>query len=100
MGLSVERRDRLIESLIQRINRWGLTTLAIIFLEANKPLSFIGSQALLFSQPLLGFLLGDEVVREYASLFEDRANVERLLQGLEGRQGGTLAADDTVVGKG
>jgi hypothetical protein len=81
--LSVDQRDLLIERLVQKVSRWGLTAPAILFLEANKPFSFIGSQALLFFQPLLGFLLGDEVIGGYAQLFEDQANVERLLQLLE-----------------
>jgi hypothetical protein len=81
--LSVDQRDLLIDRLAQKVSRWGLTAPAILFLEANKPFSFIGSQALLFFQPLLGFLLGDEVIGGYAQLFEDQANVERLLQLLE-----------------
>jgi hypothetical protein len=79
MELSVERREQLIEELAARIARWGLITPAVLFLEVNKPFSFIGSQALLLFQPLLSSLLGNRVV-EYAQLFEDRASVERLLQ--------------------
>jgi hypothetical protein len=81
--LSVDQRDLLIERLAQKITSCGLTAPAILFLEANKPLGFIGSQALLFFQPLLGFLLGDEVIGGYAQLFEDQANIERLLYLLE-----------------
>ena len=62
MELSVDQRDLLVERLAQKIYSCGLTAPAILFLEANKPFSFIGSQALLFFQPLLGFLLGDEVI--------------------------------------
>ena len=82
MELSAERREQLIGELAARIARWGLITPAILFLEVNKPFSFIGSQALLLFQPLLRPLLGNRVV-EYAQLFEDRASVERLIQRLE-----------------
>lgn len=85
MPLDPTRRDELIEDLAEKIARLGLTAPAILFLEAHKPLSFLGGQALLFSQPLLGFLLGDEAARDYALLLEDRENVERLLRSLEGR---------------
>jgi len=81
--LSAEQRDLLIERLAQKVSSLGLTAPAILFLETHKPFSFIGSQALLFLQPLLGFLLGDEAISQYAQLFEDQANVERLLQLLE-----------------
>jgi len=80
--LSAERREQLIGELAARIAHWGLITPAILFLEVNRPFSFIGSQALLFFQPLLSPLLGNKVV-EYAQLFEDRASVELLLQRLE-----------------
>lgn len=82
MELSVERREQLIGELAARIARWGLIPPAILFLEVNKPFSFIGSQALLLFQPLFSLMFGDRVV-EYAQLFEDRASVERLLQRLE-----------------
>jgi len=83
--LNVDQRDLLIERLAQKISSCGLTAPAILFLEVNKPFSFIGSQAMLFFQPLLGFLLGDEVIGRYAQLFEEQANVERLLHLLERR---------------
>jgi hypothetical protein len=81
--LSVDQRDLLIERLAQKISSCGLTAPATLFLEANKPLSFISSQALLFFQPLLSFLFGDEIISGYAQVFEDQANVERLLHFLE-----------------
>ena len=83
MELSLERRQQLIEGLADWIKRRGLTLPAMILLETHQPLSFIGSQALLFFQPFLGFLVNDEIIREYAVLFEDRTSVEWLLQHLE-----------------
>lgn len=80
--LSAERREELIGELVAKIARWGLITPAILFLELNKPFSFIGSQALLLFQPLLSPLWGNKIV-EYAQLFEHRASVEQLLQRLE-----------------
>ena len=76
-------RDRLIDELATGIQRRKLIGPAILFLEANKPFSFIGSQLLLMAEPLLGIFVPDEKVRDLALLLEDRANVERLLQRLE-----------------
>ena len=81
--LTEARRDELIETLAGRIEGMGLATPAILMLEANKPLSFLGSQALLVLQPLLGFAVGDTATEEYAALLEDRDNVERLILRLE-----------------
>ena len=84
--LSDERRDVLIERLAQRVEAMGLTSAAILMLEAHKPLSFIGSQAILILQPLLSFAVDSQTSREYSQLLEQRANVELLIRRLE-RQG-------------
>ena len=81
--LSTERRDALIEALAQRIESMGLAAPAVLLLEAHKPLSFLGSQALLVLQPLLAFAFGASTSAEYAVLLEEPSNVERLIQRLE-----------------
>ncbi len=82
MELTPEREQELIESLARRVQRLGLIAPAILFLESNKPFSFIGSQALLFFQPVLR-MLSPERVDEYVALFERRECVERLIERLE-----------------
>ncbi len=79
--MTTAERDALIERLARRVEAAGLVAPAIAFLEANKPFSFLGSQALLFLQPLLSpFLSG---TGEYIAFLEDRGNVERLIRRLE-----------------
>lgn len=85
-GLSDERRNELIENLARRIEGMGMTSAAILMLEAHKPLSFLGSQAILFLQPLLSFAFDPRTSQEYAELLEQRDNVELLIRRLE-RQG-------------
>jgi hypothetical protein len=80
------RRDALIESLAQRIEAMGLATPAILMLEAHKPLSFLGSQAILIAQPLLNVAFNPTASQEVADLLEDRSNVERLIERLERRE--------------
>jgi len=84
MRLSASRRDELIERLVSQLDAWGMVAPALMFLEANKPLSFLGSQMILLSQPVLGLIWEDNLLRDYALLLEDRDNVERLLCHLEG----------------
>ncbi len=81
--LSNERRDELIETLARRIENMGLTTPAVLMLEAHKPLSFLGSQAVLVAQPLLSLVFDPSTSMDYARLLEDRSNIERLIQRLE-----------------
>jgi hypothetical protein len=75
--------EQLIDHLAARLQAWGLTTPGIAFLEANKPFSFLGSQFLLFVQPLLSTFVGSAVTDDYIALLQDRANVERLIRKLE-----------------
>ena len=75
--------DALVERLAHLIGRWGLVTPAIFFLEANKPLSFIGSQALLLLQPMTDLFMTPELTADLAALFADRDRLETLISRLE-----------------
>ena len=75
--------QQFVEQVAQRIDLWGMTLPAIVFLEATKPISFIASQGLLLCQPLLGFFSRERAVGGYADLLADRARVEVLIARLE-----------------
>jgi hypothetical protein len=88
-----ERQEQLIEHFVAWIKAKGLRSPAILLLEANKPLALIGGQALLFAQPLLGLVgtaLGWPVDREHATewatLLEDPAGIDHILERLEGTE--------------
>jgi hypothetical protein len=72
-----------MERIAHLIAQWGLETPAIAFLEANKPLSFVGSQALLMLQPIADLFVGRELSMDLATLLADRDRVELLLARLE-----------------
>jgi len=80
------QEEKLIGRLADWILRHRLVTPAVLLLEANKPFSFLGSQALWMLQPLLGPAIGHERVAVYARLLEDSTSVERLLECLELRR--------------
>lgn len=82
-GLGADGHDQLIDDLAHRLDDWRLTTPAIAFLEAHKPLGFVASQTLLALQPLLTLFLGDVSIREYSALLEDSGSVERVICRLE-----------------
>lgn len=81
--LGADGHDQLIDSLAQRLDGWRLTTPAIAFLEAHKPLGFVASQTLLALQPLLTLFLGGVSIGEYSALLEDSGSVERVICRLE-----------------
>jgi hypothetical protein len=75
--------DQLVERLSCLIARWGLLAPAIAFLEANKPLSFVGSQVLLMLQPITNFFVTRELTDDVVMLLADRDLLEQLVARLE-----------------
>ena len=75
--------DLLIERVAGLIARWGLVTPAITFLEANKPFSFVGSQALLMLQPITDLFVARELTTDLVALLADRDRLEKLIARLE-----------------
>lgn len=82
-GAWAANEEELIDQLAGKLRGWGLAAPGIAFLEANKPFSFLGSQLLLFLQPLLSTFIQPAVTDDYISLLQNRANVEALIQRLE-----------------
>ena len=82
--LAAEPSDaELLAAVAKRIVGMGLAVPAVFFLESTKPLSFVGSQALVFLQPFVEAFLSVRNYERFAALMEDRANIERLIQRLE-----------------
>ncbi len=81
--LTDSERDELIEKIAGGVMRRRMETPAILFLEMHKPLSFIGSQALIVGSPFLGPFVGVENVHRVSRLLSERSNVERLISRIE-----------------
>lgn len=76
-----KRRDQLLDEMAKRIKQFGMVVPGIFFLEMNKPLSYIGGQAMHFFAPIVGVLFPS--FEDYAFFFDERDNVELLIQRLE-----------------
>jgi len=74
-------------ALFTRIAEWlaarGLETPAILFLESVRPLSFVGSQAMVFLGPFAHALFTTSDYDRLARLLERRQNLERLVRAIE-----------------
>lgn len=81
--VSPERAKELLAKIANQVVKRKLSVPAIMFLESVKPLSFIGSQALIFLQPIVQAFFNRKEYDEFAVLMEDRDNVELLLQEIE-----------------
>ena len=79
--ITPERRDEICEILAQRVAKLGMVVPAIFFLEMNRPVSFLGSQAMHFFSPMVGVFVN--TFEDYAFFFEDRDNLEMLIKRLE-----------------
>jgi hypothetical protein len=79
-----EEADRkLIDAVAGRVVRMGLAVPAIFLLESTKPLSYVGSQVLVFLEPFVKSILTVASYDRFVTLLEDRRNVEKLLRRIE-----------------
>jgi hypothetical protein len=83
--IPVERKQALLGKLAQEIVDRRLAVPAIMLLETVKPLSFLGSQALIFIEPIVQSVFSFKNYREVTLMLEKRENVELLLQEIEQR---------------
>jgi len=75
--------DVILEKLAKKVVEWRMAVPAILFLESVKPLNYIGSQAMVFFEPIVQTIFN---FRDYDTLrlaLERRENVEILLQKIE-----------------
>ena len=78
-----ERRKEIIKVLAKAMVERRLTAPAIFFLESVKPLSFVGSQAMVFLQPVIQAIFPFRSYNELSVMMEDRENVEELICEME-----------------
>ncbi len=75
--------EALLDAVAARIARMGLGVPAIFFLESSKPLSFLGSQFLVFIEPFVKTFVDIKNYDKFCLMMEDRQNVEKLIQKVE-----------------
>lgn len=76
-------QKEVLEKVAKKVVQWRMAVPAIMALETAKPLSFIGSQALVFFEPIVQSIFSIKHYDTFRELMEDRENVERLLQLIE-----------------
>ena len=72
-----------LSKFAQKIVDRGMAVPSIFFLEMGKYASFIGSQTMIFFGPILTAFIKSEKYYDFASLLEDRNNIEFLLIEIE-----------------
>lgn len=80
-----ENSPGFIKSWANKIKQINLTTPAILFLETQKPLSFVLGQFLLVGQPIMNTFLPAQFTHNAVDLFSNRRYLDDLIKELEGR---------------
>ena len=81
--VSAERKQELFTKVAQKIVDLRLTPVAVVMLESVKPLSFIGSQLMVFFQPIFSAVFPFKQYEEFAALLEERSSLEELITVIE-----------------
>jgi hypothetical protein len=77
-----EQRDELVEQVAREIQLRGLTSSAVLFLEASRPYRSLGANAMLFFDPVLRGLFGGELASA-SEILADDTGIELLIARLE-----------------
>jgi hypothetical protein len=80
---NINAERKFIRKIAARIHQSGLITPAVFFLELTKPLSLIGSHAMIFFGPIINAFINTEGYYKAAEIFEKDENIELLIQEIE-----------------
>lgn len=78
-----EDYDRLCRKIAKKVVERDLTVPAVMFLESIKPVSFLGSQMLVFANPVVSLIVQTGEYYRFVRMIEDRENIEKLTLAIE-----------------
>jgi hypothetical protein len=88
-----QRQGELLEKVARRVVDLRASAMAIFLLEATKPLSFLGSQLLVFFNPIIQPIFNFKDYEEVTEMIENRDNIEFLIQRIEKLQDEQIQRD-------
>jgi hypothetical protein len=75
--------DAVLEKVARKVVQWRMAVPAILFIESVKPLNYIGSQAMVFFEPIVQTIFNFRDYEIFQKALERRENMENLLQKIE-----------------
>jgi len=81
--LTEEKRIELLERIAQEVVERSLTAPAVFVLEVARPFTFIGSQSMVFLEPIIQSIFNWRNYTYVRKLLEDRKNLDELLLRIE-----------------
>jgi hypothetical protein len=91
-----EEESAVLDKLAKKVVEKGMTVPAIIFLESVKPLNFIGSQAMVFFEPIVQTLFNTRDYDILRQALEKRHTIEILLLKIEALDAVALAREKRI----
>ena len=85
-GKKLDEQDlALVKKLADFVIKRGMAEPALIFLESVKPLSFIGSQAMVFFRPILTTFFSPKDYERLSRILEKRKSIDILIEEIRKR---------------
>ncbi len=82
-GSLTPEQDEVLEKVAKKVVEKRMTVPALMFIESVKPLNFIGSQVMVFFEPIVQTIFDFKGYTIFREAIEDRENVELLMQKIE-----------------
>lgn len=73
----------LMDRVAKKVTEWSMTVPAIVTLESVKPLNFIGSQAMVFFEPIVQTIFNIRDYDTFRQALEKRETIEILIRKIE-----------------
>jgi hypothetical protein len=78
-----EHENELLDKVAKKVVHWKMSVPAIVALESVKPLNYIGSQAMVFFEPMVQAIFNIADYDTFRKMMERRESIEMLLQRIE-----------------
>ena len=82
-GTLTPEQEEVLHKVAKKVVQKRMTVPALMFIESVKPLNFIGSQLMVFFEPIVQTLFDFKSYTIFREAIEDRQNVEALMQLIE-----------------
>lgn len=91
-----QEEDAVLEKVAAKVVARGMAVPAILFLESVKPLNYIGSQAMVFFEPIVQTVFNFKEYDTFRSALEKRESIEILLQKIEAQDAIALKREKKI----
>jgi hypothetical protein len=83
-----EEEMKLLNKVTDIIVKKRLTAVAVMFLESVRPLNFLGSQVIVFFQPIVNLIISTKELELLSKILEKRTSIPLLIELIEKRENG------------